>query len=415
MNPMQARRRGSTQSIVAIGVLIVVILSTVVYYNFALANQTNSNASSISTLHSQVRAQQGTITSLENQLATSSGQGNSSLNGISPSSIYGADNASVVTIQGDTTVAVSTILGQVNEAEIVLGSGFVTTYMNSTYIVTNFHVVNGVTNMTVTFSDGDAYPAKTVGTDPYSDLAVVTVNAPAKEYVPLQIISSVNVKVGQPVVAIGNPYGLSGSMTFGIVSQLGRTIQEATAGNFSVSGVIQFSAPINPGNSGGPLLNANGQVIGITTATVNGSQGVGFAIPSSTILLELPSLIITGGYNMHAYLGISGVDMDYQLAQASHTNVTYGVLIEEVVSGGPAALAGLKVGTTTVTIAGEQYLVGGDIIVSINGTRIVNQDALSTYLQGSTLAGQRVQLGIIRAGALITVTLTLGVRPPAPA
>ncbi len=415
MNPMQARRRGSTQSIVAIGVLIVVILSTVVYYNFALANQTNSNASSISTLHSQVRAQQGTITSLENQLATSSGQGNSSLNGISPSSIYGADNASVVTIQGDTTVAVSTILGQVNEAEIVLGSGFVTTYMNSTYIVTNFHVVNGVTNMTVTFSDGDAYPAKTVGTDPYSDLAVVTVNAPAKEYVPLQIISSVNVKVGQPVVAIGNPYGLSGSMTFGIVSQLGRTIQEATAGNFSVSGVIQFSAPINPGNSGGPLLIANGQVIGITTATVNGSQGVGFAIRSSTILLELPSLIITGGYNMHAYLGISGVDMDYQLAQASHTNVTYGVLIEEVVSGGPAALAGLKVGTTTVTIAGEQYLVGGDIIVSINGTRIVNQDALSTYLQGSTLAGQRVQLGIIRAGALITVTLTLGVRPPAPA
>ncbi len=415
MNSMQARRRGSTQSIVAIGVLIVVILSTVVYYNFALANQANSNASSISTLHSQVRAQQGTITSLENQLATSSGQGNSSLNGISPSSIYGADNASVVTIQGDTTVAVSTILGQVNEAEIVLGSGFVTTYMNSTYIVTNFHVVNGVTNMTVTFSDGDAYPAKTVGTDPYSDLAVVTVNAPAKEYVPLQIISSVNVKVGQPVVAIGNPYGLSGSMTFGIVSQLGRTIQEATAGNFSVSGVIQFSAPINPGNSGGPLLNANGQVIGITTATVNGSQGVGFAIPSSTILLELPSLIITGGYNMHAYLGISGVDMDYQLAQASHTNVTYGVLIEEVVSGGPAALAGLKVGTTTVTIAGEQYLVGGDIIVSINGTRIVNQDALSTYLQGSTLAGQRVQLGIIRAGALITVTLTLGVRPPAPA
>jgi len=415
MNPMQARRRGSTQSIVAIGVLIVVILSTVVYYNFALANQANSNASSISTLHSQLRAQQGTITSLENQLATSSGQGNSSLNGISPSSIYGADNASVVTIQGDTTVAVSTILGQVNEAEIVLGSGFVTTYMNSTYIVTNFHVVNGVTNMTVTFSDGDAYPAKTVGTDPYSDLAVVTVNAPAKEYVPLQIISSVNVKVGQPVVAIGNPYGLSGSMTFGIVSQLGRTIQEATAGNFSVSGVIQFSAPINPGNSGGPLLNANGQVIGITTATVNGSQGVGFAIPSSTILLELPSLIITGGYNMHAYLGISGVDMDYQLAQASRTNVTYGVLVEEVVSGGPAALAGLKVGTTTVTIAGEQYLVGGDIIVSINGTRIVNQDALSTYLQGSTLAGQRVQLGIIRAGALITVTLTLGVRPPPPA
>jgi S1-C subfamily serine protease len=275
--------------------------------------------------------------------------------------------------------------------------------------------VNGVSNMTVTFADGDAYPAKVIGTDPYSDLAVVTVNAPAKEFVPLDIISSVNVEVGQPVVAIGNPYGLSGSMTFGIVSQLGRTIQEATAGNFSISGIIQFSAPINPGNSGGPLLNANGQVIGITTATVNGSQGVGFAIPSSAILLELPSLISTGSYDMHSYLGISGVDMNYQLAQASDTNVTYGVLIEVVVSGGPAADAGLKAGTTTVTISGGQYLVGGDIIVSINGTKIVNQDALATYLQQSTLAGQKAQLGIIRGGSLITVTVTLGARPPPPA
>jgi S1-C subfamily serine protease len=411
---MLTRRAGSTKSIVAMGVLIIIIVATVAYYNFALASSESSSSSSIDSLQGQLRAQQGTITNLENQLASSSGQVNNSLNGITPSSIYGADNASVVTIQGDTMIAVSTVFGLENESEIILGSGFVTTYLNSTYIVTNFHVVNGVTNMTVTFADGDAYPAKVVGTDPYSDLAVVTVNAPAKEYVPLEIISSVNVEVGQPVVAIGNPYGLSGSMTFGIVSQLGRTIQEVTAGNFSISGVIQFSAPINPGNSGGPLLNANGQVIGITTATVNGSQGVGFAIPSSTILLELPSLISTGAYNMHAYLGISGVDMDYQLAQASGTNVTYGVLVEQVVSGGPASSAGLKAGTTAITIAGEQYLVGGDIIVSMNGTKIVNQDALSTYLQDNTLAGQQVQVGIIRAGALTTVTLTLGVRPPPP-
>ena len=412
---MLTRRSGSATSLVVVVVLIIVILSTVAYYNFALNNQASSNSSSITSLQNQVRAQQGTINTLESQLAQSSGQGNSSLNGINPSGIYSSDNASVVTIQGDASVAVSTLFGTQNESEIILGSGFVTTYANATYIVTNFHVVNGVSNMTVTFADGDAYPAKVVGTDPYSDLAVVSVtSAPAKEFVPLQIISSVNVQVGQPVVAIGNPYGLSGSMTFGIVSQLGRTIQEATAGNFSIPGVIQFSAPINPGNSGGPLLNANGQVIGITTATVNGSQGVGFAIPSSTILLELTSLISTGSYNMHAYLGISGVDMDYQLAQASHTDVTYGVLIESVVSGGPASEAGLKAGTTTVTIAGQQFLVGGDIIVSINGTKIVNQDALSTYLQQRTLSGQQAQLGIIRGGALITVTVTLGARPLPP-
>jgi S1-C subfamily serine protease len=281
--------------------------------------------------------------------------------------------------------------------------------------VTNYHVINGVSNLTVTFSDGNAYPATVIGTDPYSDIAIVTVSAPASEFTPLQIISSSGIVVGQPVVAIGNPYGLSGSMTFGIISQLGRTIQEATTGEFSISGIIQFSAPINPGNSGGPLLNANGMVIGITTATVNGSQGLGFAIPSSTILEEMPSLISTGHYDMHSYLGISGVDMNYQLAEASGTSVTYGVLVESVVSGGPAATAGLKVGSKTVTIAGEQYIVGGDIIVSINGTRIINQDALSTYLQQNTISGQTVQIGIIRAGAPMTLTLVLGQRPPPPA
>jgi S1-C subfamily serine protease len=411
---MQVDRTGPSKSIIAVAVLIVVILATVAYYNLALGDQARTSSAKIGSLDSQIKGQQDTINALESQIASSTGQVNNSLNGINPSSIYRADNGSVVTIQGDATISVSTILGQESEAETVLGSGFVAVYLDSLYIVTNFHVVNGVQNLTVTFADGDAYPAKVVGTDPYSDLAVVTVNAPAKEFVPLQVISSANVEVGQPVAAIGNPYGLSGSMTFGIVSQLGRTIQEATAGNFSISGVIQFSAPINPGNSGGPLLNANGQVIGITTAMVNGSQGVGFAIPSSTILLELPSLISTGSYNMHAYLGISGVDMDYQLAQASHTNVTYGVLIEDVVSGGPAAAAGLRAGSTTITIAGEQYLVGGDVIISINGTKIVNQDALATYLQENALAGQRVQIGIIREGSLMTVVLTLGERPAPP-
>jgi S1-C subfamily serine protease len=407
---MMVRRTGAAKSIVAIIVLVIVLGSVFLYYNILLTNQAGSNSS----LQSEARAQQSTIYDLENQIATSSGQGNNSLNGINPVGIYSADNASVVTIEGNAVANVSTVFGQESEPETILGSGFVTTYLGSMYIVTNFHVVNGVQNLTVTFSDGDAYPAKVVGTDPYSDLAVVSVNAPAREFIPLQIISSVNVQVGQPVVAIGNPYGLSGSMTFGIVSQLGRTIDEATSGNFSISGIIQFSAPINPGNSGGPLLNANGVVIGITTATVNGSQGLGFAIPSSTILRELPSLISVGSYNMHAYLGISGVDMNYQLAQASGTNVTYGVLIESVVSGGPAASAGIMAGTKTVTVAGAQYLVGGDIIVSINGTKIVSEDALATYLQLNALAGQNIQLGIIRGGALMTVTLTLGTRPPAP-
>jgi 2-alkenal reductase len=154
-------------------------------------------------------------------------------------------------------------------------------------------------------------------------------------------------------------------------------------------------------------------VIGITTATVNGSEGIGFAIPSSTILKELPSLISNGTYDQHSYLGIETTDMNYQLAQDSKTNVTYGVLIEDVVSGGPAATAGLKAGTTSVTVDGGPYLVGGDIITSVNGTKIINSDALSSYLEEYTVAGQMVQLGIIRSGQVMTVDVTLGTRPAA--
>ncbi len=413
---MMTRRRGSALglSMVTIAVLILIIAGLFVYYNSSVGSRVNSDSSTISTLQNEVRTQQSVINSLENQPAGSGGQGNLSINGISPVAIYDAANRSVVTIQGDEVTSVGTVFGTQSQVSTILGSGIVTSYLNSTYIVTNYHVVNGVSNITVTFSDGDAYPASVIGTDPYSDIAIVTVNAPSSEFAPLRIISSSGIVVGQPVVAIGNPYGLSGSMTFGIISQLGRTITEATTGQFSISGIIQFSAPINPGNSGGPLLNANGMVIGITTATVNGSQGLGFAIPSSTILEEMPALISTGHYNMHSYLGIGGVDMNYQLAQASGTNVTYGVLVESIVSGGPAATAGLKVGTKTVTVSGQQYLVGGDIIVSINGTRIINQDALSTYLQQNTVSGQTVQIGIIRAGTPSTVTLILGQRPPPP-
>lgn len=339
---------------------------------------------------------------LENELA--SGTYTNSTLGLDPVAIYAATSSSVVTVQG---VQIYTA-GNAS----ILGSGFVTLFQGAPYIVTNFHVVQNVTGLTVTFSDGDAYPASVVGTDPYSDLAVLNTTAPRSEMHPLQIVGSGNLRVGEPVVAIGNPFGLSGSMTFGIISQLGRTIAETPAGDFPIADVIQFSAPINPGNSGGPLLSANGTVLGITTATVESSQGVGFAIPSDTILRELPSLIITGEYDMHPYMGIETVDMSYELAQQEGTNVTYGALIESVASGGPASQAGLMGGNRTATIDGQQYNVGGDIIVSVNGTKIVNADALSTYLQENCLPGELVNLGIIRHGELMTVKLVLGTRPP---
>ncbi len=404
----------SSKTLLVVAILVIVLAASFVYYGSAVAKQpSGATNSTITSLESTISSLEGTNQALQTQLsALNSSSSSSSIP--TAQQIYAATDPSVVTVQGDQQTTVNTIYGPQTSVASVLGSGFVTNYQNSMYIITNYHVVAGDSNLTVTFPDGNAYPATVVGTDPYGDLAVVAAtNAPSSEFVPLQIVSSSGLTVGQQVYAIGNPYGLSGSMTPGIISQLGRTIQDPVAGNFSVAGAIQFSAPINPGNSGGPLLDSSGQVIGITTATVTSSQGIGFAIPSSTILRDMPSLVSTGAYSDYSYMGISTVDMNYQLAQASHTNVTYGVLIESIVAGGPAANAGLKVGTTTVTVDGSQYLVGGDIIISINGTKIISQDALSTYLVQNTVAGQTVSLGVIRSGSLITVTLVLGTRPPA--
>ena len=336
--------------------------------------------------------------------------GNVSSQGLNPEAIYAYANASIVILQG---VQNSTgIFGQTVQTSI-LGSGFVIEYSGSYYVVTNYHVAGATSDLTMTFTDGNAYPAQLVGADPYSDLAVVSApSAPTSEFHPLNIAPSSSLRVGQYILAIGNPYGLSDTATFGIISQLGESIQDPTAGNFSIADVIQFSAPINPGNSGGALFNANGSVIGVTTATISGSQGIGFAIPSDMILRELPSLVANGTYTKHSYLGVGEVDMNYQLAQAAGANVTYGTLIESVVPGGPAATAGLHAGTTTVTIQGVQYLIGGDIIVGINGTKILNENALASYLAEHTVPGQMVSLTIIRNGQYMTIPLILGQRPP---
>jgi S1-C subfamily serine protease len=329
--------------------------------------------------------------------------------------IYSDSNQSVVTVDGYVNSTVSTFFGLASYVQEVLGSGFVLSYNNADYVVTNFHVVDGATNMTVIFQNGDAYPATVVGTDPYSDLAVVKVpSAPASEYHPLTLFSSASVRVGDPVAAIGNPFGLSGSLTVGVVSALGRTITESTAGNFSIADVIQFSAPINPGNSGGPLFDSNGQVIGLTTAIVNGSQGVGFAIPSDSVSREIGSLISTGTYSQHPYLGIGTADMFYQLAQANGNTVTYGVLVENVVAGGPSAAAGIQAGSRQATVEGTSYVLGGDVIVSANGTRIVNHDALASYLEEHAVVGHHLLIGVMRGTTLQTLLVTVGSRPPPP-
>jgi len=298
--------------------------------------------------------------------------------------IYAGVRDSVVLVQGTTS-----------DGE-VQGSGFVYASSDRNVVITNYHVVHGTSGLSVTFSNGNGYSATVLGTDPYSDLAVLSVDAPASEFKPVEIVSSSTLRVGDPVIAIGNPYGLVGSLTTGVVSALGRTItEEEYAGGFAIANIIQTSAPINPGNSGGPLLNAVGKVVGITAAIVSESQGLGFAIPSNTILREISALITTGTYRDHSYLGVSGQDMNYNTAQEIGASVTYGWRIASVTGGGPS----------------DGRLEVDDIIIAMNETLIRNNDDLASYLEEKTLPGQLLVLTVVRGSSTIDVNVILGRRP----
>jgi S1-C subfamily serine protease len=367
----------------------------------------------------QVTQLQQQVQSLQTQIqsAGTSGTGSSTT-----TSVIISGNVSISQLYSQVKDSIVVITGMVNQGSFfgsstseIQGSGFVYSLNGKMVIVTNFHVVDSATGIAVTFSNGDAYSATVVGTDPYSDLAVLTVQAPSSEFVPLTMVSSDSLSVGDPVMAVGAPLGLTDSLTTGVVSALGRTISESTV-PFAIADAIQTSAPINPGNSGGPLLNFADQVVGITTAIATDSSGnsadaIGFAVPSATILREINSLVVNGTYTQHSYLGITEVDMDLATAQAMNINTTYGVLIQSVASGSPASNAGLKAGTQHATVEGNTVILGGDVITAINGHRILNSDALSAYLEGSTLPGQTVIVSIIRNGQTTNISVNLGARP----
>lgn len=328
---------------------------------------------------------------------------------VSLSQLYGRVNSSIAVVEG---IIVEYDIFNRPYYSTVQGSGFVSNLTGQSVIITNYHVVDGATNITATFIDGDTYAAKVIGTDAYADLAVLSTNASMTEYEPLKIVSSSTLSVGDPVLAVGSPYGLAGTVTLGIVSALGRTITESTSGGYAIADCIQTTTAINPGNSGGPLLNYQGEVVGITTAIVSGSTGLGFAIPSSSILREIPSLIANGSFTGHSSLGASGTDMNFRIAQAMNTSVTYGWLIAQVTPGGAADKAGLRGGTSTVEVAGTMVAIGGDIITTINGARIRNGDDLSTYLEENTLPGQTINVTLVRGNQTLTLSVELGERSP---
>jgi serine protease Do len=357
-----------------------------------------------------------------------------------------------------------------------IGSGFV--YNNDGLIITNYHVIapsipsaevlaqeetGNVVDINVAFEDGTIYPATLVGADRFSDIAVIDIPDDAKnKLVPLPIGNSSELRVGQQVVAIGNPFGLSGSMTEGIVSGLGRLIpssedeqqlpplpdgipipppgepsipglppqdqlppslpptvpddltQTQRRGSFSIPDIIQTDAPINPGNSGGPLLDLRGEVIGMNTAIFSStgeSAGVGFAIPSNTLQKVIPSLISSGVYQ-HPWLGISGTDVTPEIAEALGFNESRGFLVTDITSESPADKAGIRGGYKIDNINGREIALGGDIVVAIDNNTVRKIDDILSYLEREKNVGDNVQLTVLRNGSIQeTLPTTLAARP----
>jgi S1-C subfamily serine protease len=351
----------------------------------------------------QINTLKGQVTDLQSQISSLSGSQNQTINNQTITIFQ--DASSLVKIYENVSDSVVLIHGNfADNSSEVQGSGFIYNYSGRMVVLTNYHVVQGTTRLSVTFSDGNGYAASVLGTDAYSDLAVVSVDAPAEELKPLPMVTSSSLRVGDEVIAIGNPYGLMGSLTTGVVSALGRSEQADFTSSFSIANLIQTSTPINPGNSGGPLLNALGEVVGITNSIISDSQGLGFAVPSNTILREISSLVATGSYSGHSFLGIHVVDMSYDLAQEQHVSVTYGVWIPKDSS------------QTIIDPKGPSNgkLQEGDVVVAFNGTRIVNNDNLASYLEEKTLPNDLVVITVVRNNETTTVNVTLGTRPAAP-
>ena len=290
-----------------------------------------------------------------------------------------------------------------------VGSGFV--FDKQGHIITNAHVVKDATKTIVTFLDGRSYNAEIIGVDEYTDIGVIKVNADLKLLNPLSLGDSSNLQVGEPITAIGNPFGLSGSMTSGIISQMVRLLPSDSG--YSIPDVIQTDAAINPGNSGGPLLNMRGEIVGINTAiqsTTGEFTGVGFAIPSQTVAKIVPTLISDGKYK-HPWIGISGTDIDLEMAEIMELENTLGFLIITVIEDSPASDAGLIGSNKMIEVEGREYSIGGDIIISVDGIDVRKIDDILIHLQRGKAVGDEMVLEVLRDGRTTNFTIVLQERP----
>jgi len=290
-----------------------------------------------------------------------------------------------------------------------VGSGFV--FDKKGHIITNAHVIDDSIKTVVTFLDGRSYNAEIIGIDEYTDIGVIKVNADLKLLHPLSLGDSSNLQVGEPITAIGNPFGLSGSMTSGIISQMGRLLPSDSG--YSIPDVIQTDAAINPGNSGGPLLNMRGEIVGINTAIQSSTgefTGVGFAIPSQTVAKIVPILIRDGEYK-HPWIGISGTDIDLDMANVLGLKDALGFLIITIVEDSPASDAGLLGSNKTIEVEGRDYSIGGDVIIAVDGIDVRKIDDILVHLQRAKTIGDEMDLEILRDGRTTNVTIVLQERP----
>ena len=291
------------------------------------------------------------------------------------------------------------------------GSGFI--YSKNGYIITNEHVIDNANNIQIRFSDETTRQAEIIGEDPYTDLAVLKVDKSGLK--PLQLANSTEVKPGQKAIAMGGPFGLGNSLTAGYISQVGRSlpVQEIGLEGFRIRDVIQTDAAINPGNSGGPLLNREGEVIGVNTAieTNTGTfSGIGFAVPSNTVKRVAPQIIEQGEAG-HPWIGVRGTNVNQEIADAMNLNSTQGFLVMNTSENGPAEEAGIRPGNRTIETERGIYTVGGDVIIGINGQEMNNLEDVLQYLAREAEVGEEITITVLRNGEEVEVPLTLADRP----
>jgi S1-C subfamily serine protease len=394
------RKRSNNLNWIPLLIIVLVAVNALVLSYFV--GQANDNVArlevDLEAIEFRLSSATNEIARLRDSIAIQS-QGNASRN-LELTLIYNNTRNSVVLIE------VSSPAGKAQ------GSGFV--FDPKGRIITNNHVVENADEIQVTFLDGTIVEATLVGTDPYSDMAVIEVDVPASLLTPVVFSPSSELLVGEQVIALGNPFGLENTMTAGIVSATGR--QMNAPGSYAIIDVIQTDAAINPGNSGGPLLNSEGMVVGMNTAILSETRqfsGIGFAIPSDTILREVPIIIKEGRFD-HAYLGISGTDLLPEIrALMKIDDAIKGALVTDLTDGGPADTAGLRGGDRQVNLDGFVINIGGDVIIGVEDIPVRSFYDLVVILERGYRPGEVVTLTVIRDNALIDIDLELGARPDA--